>query len=735
VAELPVILEAIVRSVEAAHPTMLCSVLVVDKSGKHLLAGSAPSLPDFYNAAINGVTIGPAVGSCGTAAHWGKRVIVEDIQSHPYWANFKELAGRAGLGSCWSEPIFSSEGRVLGTFAIYHREPHTPDAGDIETIAAAAQFAAIAIERRQAEDALRWRTAFFEAQADSSYDAILVVDSQGKKIHQNRRMAELWKIPAELAEKADNAEQLKFCMSRTKDPRQVTEQVAHLYAHPSETNQAEVELVDGTILDRHSSPVLGKGGEYYGRIWRFQDITDRKAMEERLRAAAQRDSLTDLPNRAMLLDRLQNAIERHKRFEEIKYAVLFIDFDRFKMVNDSLGHSVGDQMLREIAARLQTAVRAIDMVTRSQPGSTVSRLGGDEFVVLLDMLSATGDAVVVAQRILDVLSQPYALAGHEIVSTASIGIVTSEFHYDQAEEVLRDADTAMYEAKGAGKGRAEVFDETMRTRLQRKLELENGLRKALDAGQFLLHYQPIVSLATGKIRGLEALIRWQHPQYGTISPAEFIPIAEETGLIVAMGEWVFRDACRQLCEWWKTLGREAIPSINVNLSRAHLSVPDLPKQLASIARAAGVDPGAVHLEITESAVMADAKQAADALRRIQAEGFKVDMDDFGTGYSSLASLQQLPIDVLKIDRSFVTNLGRGHSFAAMVSAIITLANNLKIPVVAEGVETHEQMAMLQTLACPFVQGYLFARPMPAEKVVEYISKLPHANPIALPLAG
>jgi diguanylate cyclase (GGDEF)-like protein len=439
--------------------------------------------------------------------------------------------------------------------------------------------------------------------------------------------------------------------------------------------------------------------------------------EGELRAAATTDKLTGLPNRALLLDRLQQVVVRHRRWNVPGYAVLFLDFDRFKIVNDSLGHDTGDQLLREIARKLQDALRSSDSVSFPAQTATAARLGGDEFVVLLDCLRHPDDARTVAERILNALSLPFKLGNHDIVSTASIGIVTSDCRHDRAEDVLRDADTAMYEAKLAGRGRAMVFDASMRDRVKRKLELENALRKAIETGQFLLHYQPIVSLETGKTEGLEALLRWQHPEHGLISPGEFIPIAEETDLIVPLGEWVAREAFRQLAEWRRLYGREQVPSISINLSRRQLAVPDLPQQLRSIAADAGIEPAAIHLEVTESAIMADTEAATCVLREMKSIGFKVDMDDFGTGYSSLAALQQFPIDVIKIDRSFIANLDRGRDYAALVHAVITLARNLNIDVVAEGVETASQLAALQALECRSAQGYFFARPMPADQAV------------------
>ncbi|HEX8341771.1 MAG TPA: EAL domain-containing protein [Tepidisphaeraceae bacterium] len=464
-------------------------------------------------------------------------------------------------------------------------------------------------------------------------------------------------------------------------------------------------------------------GTAYRAAGSLSNISGQKAAEDELRRAARIDKLTGLPNRALVLDRLQNAIERHRRVKETHYAVLFLDFDRFKMVNDCLGHEAGDRLLVEIARRLESTVRTVDSVSHEAHTCTASRLGGDEFVVLLDGLRAAADAKLVADRILTALCVPYSLGEHEIISTASIGIVTSEYGHEWAEDVLRDADTAMYEAKAAGKGRAVLFDEAMRTRVERKLELENGLRRALEARQFVLHYQPIMSLITGRVEGFEALVRWNHPQYGVISPGEFIPVAEETGLIIPIGAWVFREALRQLAQWWTTFGRDAVPSISVNVSRAQLTLHGLPELLSKIARDEDVDPSAIHIEVTESAIMADTRHAVEILTRIKAEGFKIDMDDFGTGYSSLSSLHQFPIDVLKIDRSFIVDLDRGRELAAFVNAICLLARNLDITVIAEGVETPEQITMLQSLDCQAAQGYAFARPMPAEKVPEFLASL------------
>lgn len=450
-----------------------------------------------------------------------------------------------------------------------------------------------------------------------------------------------------------------------------------------------------------------------------RDISERKRTEEELRAAARTDKLTGLPNRALFLDRLQQAVLRAGRLDAYNFAVLFLDFDRFKIINDSLGHKVGDMLLQEAAERLRAAVRSGDSLGRFAGGHTTARLGGDEFVVLLDGVRDPKDARIVAGRLLDALSRPYRLGKHEVYSSASIGIVTSDIEVTSAEDVLRDADTAMYEAKLAGKGCYVVFDVSMRKRVQNRLSIENDLRKAIESGQLFLMYQPIVSLETREVNSFEVLVRWQHPQRGVISPAEFVPIAEDTGLIVPIGEWVLREACRQFAHWQKTHGDAAPRNIAVNLSRSQLLLSDLPSTIQRILQGASLRPSSLHLEITESAVMRDVELVMKILHALKEIGVTLSMDDFGTGHSSLACLHQFPFDVLKIDRSFIATINQGRDHAALVHAVVSLARNLEINVVAEGIETADQLLMLQALGCHFGQGYFLGRPMMADQVIGY----------------
>ena len=383
-------------------------------------------------------------------------------------------------------------------------------------------------------------------------------------------------------------------------------------------------------------------GDRWHAVEIIRDITQRKHMEDELRAAARTDKLTGLPNRALFCDRLRQAILRAKRLPSYHFAVLFLDFDRFKIINDSLGHEIGDRLLQEISVRLRQTVRSGDSLSHDVREHTSARLGGDEFVVLLDAIDRPADAGIVASRLLEAFAGSYRVGEHEVYCTASIGIVTSDIAADKAEDVLRDADTAMYEAKLAGRGRYVVFDASMRQRVRDRLDMETDLRAAIDEGQLFLMYQPIVSLETGQIESYEALLRWRHPRRGLISPAEFVPIAEDTGLIVPIGEWVLREACEQCARWHRDHADAGMPSISVNLSRNQLLLPRLADTVREILASSGLPASHLHLEITESTVMTDPDLAARVLHEIKRIGVKLDLDDFGTGYSSLSCLHQFP---------------------------------------------------------------------------------------------
>ncbi len=446
----------------------------------------------------------------------------------------------------------------------------------------------------------------------------------------------------------------------------------------------------------------------------LHDISERKEFESQLAHQATHDPLTGLPNRVLLLDRLEQALDRARRHAK-RVAVLFLDLDHFKVVNDSLGHGVGDQLLVAIADRLRTVVR---------PGDTIARFGGDEFVVLCEDLETRADAVAVAERVNSIISGPFEVDESEVFVGVSIGVAFPDDVNAEPGTLIRDADAAMYRAKERGRARWEVFDNAMRASAVDRLDVENALRRAQERRELRVFYQPIVSLRTGAIEGVEALIRWEHPDRGLLLPGDFIHVAEETGLIVPMGAWVLDQACRQVMRW-----QAANPSLDplvlsVNLSGRQLGHPSLVTDVRAIIRDTHINPSQVQLEITESVLMDDVEMSEDTLDQLRRLGVKLAVDDFGTGYSSLSYLRRFPVDVLKVDRSFVDGLGRDPSDSAIVTAIVTLAHTLGLSAVAEGVETSRQLEELRNLRCDMAQGYLMARPASGHDTGELLARNP-----------
>ncbi len=444
-------------------------------------------------------------------------------------------------------------------------------------------------------------------------------------------------------------------------------------------------------------------GEAYRMAGSQSDITDRKSAEERLLHDAFHDPLTGLPNRALFMDRLGMAIVHAKRRLSYTFAVLFIDLDRFKNVNDSLGHSVGDELLVAVARRLESCLR---------PGDTVARLGGDEFTILLDEVADVDHAIQIAQRLHHEMARPFQVQGHKVFVTLSLGITLGAGgDYERPEDVLRDADTAMYGAKGSGKARDAIFDRNMHDRAVALLRLETDLRLAVERSEFEIHYQPIISLTDGRIDAFEALLRWRHPGRGLLRPDSFVSVAEDTGLIVPIGWWVLHEACRQLAEWQSLPWASDALAVTVNLSGKQFIQADLVERIAQILRETGIRPGGLRLEITEGTIMGQAEDAIAKLLALRGFGVKLYIDDFGTGYSSLSYLHRLPVDALKIDRSFISEMNGGDDRSEIVGTIVTLARILRMDVAAEGIETAEQVSRLRALSCHYGQGYFFSEPL------------------------
>ena len=459
-------------------------------------------------------------------------------------------------------------------------------------------------------------------------------------------------------------------------------------------------------------------------------VVERVRAQEKLVHDAFHDPLTALPNRALFLDRLERAIARAKRHEDYKFAVLFIDIDRFKMVNDSLGHSAGDELIVQVARRILRTLRLEDVVARpvAIPDSewktkddTLARLGGDEFTVLLDDIHDPADSIRVAERIQNSLEEPFVIYGQDVFTTASIGITANSAH-TTAADVLRDADTAMYRAKLHGKARCEVFDQAMHEQAVDRLKLETDLRRACDREEFRVFYQPIISLQTGTIAGFEALVRWERPGAGIVAPGAFISVIEDIGLIVPVGEWILRKSCEQVRRWHRAYPQERMLTMSVNVSGRQFAQSELAARMETILQETEVEATAIKLEITESVTMGDPERTIKVIKELKKLGMRISIDDFGTGYSSLSYLRRFPIDTLKIDRSFVTNLESNSENREIVRTIMGLARNLGMDVIAEGTETIEEVSYLKSVNCEFAQGYFFSRPVDSEKAEMLLSE-------------
>ena len=564
------ILHHIVKIVELEHQDMICSILLLDETEQHLTIGAALSLPHFYNDAIEGIAIGYGVGSCGTAAYLGQRVIVEDIANHEYWKNFTDLAAQAQLGACWSEPIMSSSDKVIGTFAIYHRHVCAPTKTDFNLIEQSANLVSIAVDLASAND-LIWQQSHY-------------------------------------------------------------------------------------------------------------------------------DSLTGLANRQYIYSQLNDSIIQAQR-NKTKLAVIHLDLDNFKEINNSLGHNSGDLLLIETAKRIAIAVRKSDHI---------ARIGGDEFTIIMSHLTDIDDTEVITKRLLSQLSRPFMLDDKQLYLSASMGIT---FYPDDAgniDNLMKNAEQAMYSAKAFGRGCYQYFNTQMREKTLKRISLINDMRNAITNNEFSLAYQPIIDLNTGELNKVEALLRWQHPTKGNIPPLDFIPLAEETGLITKIGNWVFTSAIQQINLWRNSLNPTL--QVSINTSPVQYNDDSIEKAIDYIQQH-NLDPSSLIVEITESLLIESTESVANKLAKLRQQGIEIAIDDFGTGYASLSYLKKFKVDYLKIDKSFVWNMHKDDDDRIICDAVLMMANRMGLKVVAEGIETKEQFYLLRDMGCGFGQGYYMAKPL------------------------
>jgi len=560
------------------------------------------------------------------------------------------------------------------------------------------------------------RDQLFQLISENAADMIALVDSDGRRLYNSPAYQKVLGYSPEELKATSSIEQIH------PDDRPRVLKAAEKARLSGQGQRVEYRIrhKDGSwrTLESTACAIRNAGGQIDKLVIVNRDITERKQAEEMLAHNAFHDGLTNLPNRALFLDRLQHALTLSKRHSNYKFAVLLIDVDEFKIINDSLGHTAGDELLIQIGRRLKDSVRRADTVSRPRTSKvprsannddTLARLGGDEFTILLDDIRDPIEAVRVAERIQAELAIPFVVNKQKIVLSASIGIASSTSPHTQAEDLVRDADIAMYRAKRAGKARCEVSDPAMHANAVKRLKLETDLRKALDQGEFRVHYQPIVSLQTGKITGFEALTRWQRPE-GILSPIEFIAVAEEIGLIIPMNRQLLREACQHLRYWQYEFPSSPPLTMSVNITSREFAHPDLASEIRKSLEQSGVDPGCLQLEIIETIAMGDAEKSGHVLSQLKALGACLSIDDFGTGYSSLSRLRRIPVDTLKIDRAFISHMDSDPESREIVRIIIMLAHNLGLKVVAEGTETEEHVNLLKQLNCEMAQGYFFSRP-------------------------
>lgn len=702
-APLPQVLRTLTLMTEDACRGTRSSILLVDRHAGCLRLGAAPNLPEEYNHAIDALPIADGNGSCGTAAATGRRAIAADIRTHPDWTRHRDAAARAGLAACWSQPIRAADGEVLGTFALYHAEPHVPTAAEIESIESAANLAGLAIERSHAQAQLRQSASIFEDAAE----AFFVADAAGTILRVNGAFtAMLGYAPDEIV-----GSTLDLVARHVPDAT-FSESVRSALRTAGRW-RGEIRVVrkcgEAFAAWVTISAIREPSGRTSHVVGAMSDISELQAARERIQRLAYHDALTGLPNRALLLDRLERTLA-HAGREQRRAAVIFVDIDHFKTINDSLGHTCGDALLREVARRLQTCVRAAD---------TLARIGGDEFVLVLADLDDDDGAVRVVHAAFDAMAAPVDLDGRQAHVSASIGVALYPGDGTDADTLLRHADTAMYHAKAAGRASHQFFSHGMNARALARFNLESELRVALERDEIEVHFQPQVWGRDARPFGGEALVRWRHPVRGLLSAGEFVDVAEDGGLIVALGDRVLREACRQ-CRRWQDAGAGRL-RVAVNLSPRQFRSAGLIDTVRSALEDADLPAHLLELEITERVLLEHGGGTVRILRDLERLGVRIALDDFGTGWSSLGYLKRFAIDTLKIDKSFVADVAASDDDAAIASAIIALGRALRIEVVAEGVENTAQAATLGARGCERMQGFLFGRPMNAGDFAAYVA--------------
>lgn len=707
---LPELLDEVCRRAEALlGGGALCSILLLDPDGIHVRVGGAPSLPAHYSAALDGTVIGPRVGSCGTAMYERRLVAVDDIETDPLWADYRHLALPLGLRACWSVPFDNDAGVVLGAFAVYHRTQRRPTDEEEAMLRDISRSVGLAVHQDAMARRLEQSEEHHRLVVDHLIEGIVVQSRDGVVLACNPSAQRMLRTTAQLVGRS-----IQTVMKRAyhEDGALVTEAerpTVRVLASgkPMLGVTIGLELVDGHVvwLTENVVPIFKPGETVAGSVLiSFTDIGPVREAQRQLKFLATRDSLTGLYNRAYLTERMRDLFmpgAAPGMPELASVAVLFVDLDSFKKVNDTAGHEAGDALLCSVAERLSACIGRDD---------TLARVGGDEFVIVVSAYDNSAHLIGLARRILDMIALPFAVADTEYYLGASIGISLFPEDGQDVATLMRNADSAMYHAKQRGRNNFQFFTAELNQHLQRRFMIEQALRRALAGNELSLVYQPIVDSQDGRTIGAEALLRWYNGELGNVSPAEFIPVAEDSGLIAEIGEWVLARACEQAALWRQTLAPELI--VAVNLSPRQFNDGLLERIERCLARS-GLEPAALELEITERLLMHDSDAVLPILSALNGMGVRISVDDFGTGYSSLSYLKRFPLHNLKIDRSFVAGLPDHRDSIAITQAVVAMAHSLGMNVTAEGVETVEQAAFLRSINCDKQQGYLYSRPVGA----------------------
>lgn len=698
-------LQAICRMVEAQSPGALSSIMLSDREGQRLDEVYSVSLPNAFLTAVRGVPVAPNAGACGSAAFLCDFVICDDIANDARWRGFHDVTAEHGLRACWSYPVVGSDGRVLGTFATYYGEPAVPCEDDQRRIIEAADLVSLAVERERNRESLL----ILKRSVEASVNGVTIADMRQPDmplIYVNEAFERITGYSRDEV----LGRNCRFLQGSDTDEQALAELRQALV----ECREASVTLLnyrkDGTPFwnNLFMAPVRDGAGTVTHFVGVQHDISQHKAYEAKLAYHSSHDALTGLANRSLFEDHLTHDVMLARR-QGARLAVLFIDLDDFKPINDSLGHEVGDQVLVQVAKRLSDELA---------PGDTLARFGSDEFVILLPGIKQDEDALNLAERVLARVGRAYRVGEHELYLGASVGVAFLTDDLNSPVELIQQADMAMYRAKQKGRNVWQCFTGEINDEVSTRMALRNELQEAIECGNFELHYQPLIGARDDSVVGFEALVRWKHPVRGYLSPGLFIPLAEETGQIVPISEWVLRQACRDMCE----LARDGLGRfrVSVNLSPLQFHRPNFLGNLKQALLETGLGAEYLELELTEGILMNDTATAIETLRLLREMGVEVSIDDFGTGFSSLSYLKVLPIGKIKIDRSFVRDVTRSAHDSAIVQGVISMAHHLGLAVVAEGIEEAAQATYLKNHGCDIFQGFHFARPMPLAQLRGYL---------------